>query len=251
VSTSAFGLEGRIAVVTGGGGWLGGAISEALAAAGAAVAVTGRTLETVAEVSDRIAAAGGTALALALDVSDKASVDAMAERVVAELGGIDILVNNAAIYPVRPWTEILEEEWDAVLATNVKGFFLCARACFPSMRDRGHGRVINMTSTTLLYTFPEATLMDYVSSKGAIIGFTRALAREVGRHNITVNAMAPGAFEKITPDPSYEQWVLDHQALKRRGTAEDVGNLAVFLASDAASFITGQTIVVDGGMVML
>jgi NAD(P)-dependent dehydrogenase (short-subunit alcohol dehydrogenase family) len=166
---------------------------------------------------------------------------------------VDILVNNAAIYPIRPWTEIREEEWDEVLAVNLKGYFLCARAVFPHMKARGHGRIINVASITFFIGF--ANLLDYVSSKGGVVGFTRTLAREVGPEKITVNAVSPGAFptdaEKIHPNPDeYNRWVLDQQSIKRRGTPEDVGNLAAFLASDAASFITGQTIEIDGGWAM-
>jgi 3-oxoacyl-[acyl-carrier protein] reductase len=244
-----FALEGRVAVVTGGGGWLGADICGDLAAAGAAVAVVGRSAENIGAVRDQIVAAGGHAISVACDIADRASVQAMAETVVAELGGIDILVNNAAIYPVRPWTEITEDEWDAVLATNLKGCFLCARAAFDSMKERGHGRVINLSSTTFHYGFPGATVMDYISSKAGIIGFTRALAREAGVDGITVNAISAGAFERTHPNAEeYSRWVLDHQSIKRRGTGHDIGNLVVFLAGDAASFISGQTIVIDGGM---
>ena len=159
-------------------------------------------------------------------------------------------MNNAAIYPRREWTEITAEEWDRVLAVNLRGYFLCARAVFDSMRERGRGRIINLSSLTFFIGFSH--LLDYVSSKGAVIGFTRSLAREVGPSGVTVNAIAPGAFptdaEKIHPNPEqYNQFVLDQQSLKRRGTPEDIANLVVFLASDAASFITGQTIVIDGG----
>jgi 3-oxoacyl-[acyl-carrier protein] reductase len=177
----------------------------------------------------------------------------MARRVAGEFGGVDILVNNAAIYPSRPWTEITEEEWDEVLAVNLKGYFLCARAAYPHMRGRGHGRVINVASITFFIGL--ANLLDYVSSKGGVVGFTRTLAREVGPEDITVNAISPGAFptdaEKIHPDPEgYNRWVLAQQSIKRRGTPEDVGNLVTFLASDAASFITGQTVEIDGGWAM-
>ena len=166
---------------------------------------------------------------------------------------MDILVNNAAIYPSRPWTEIREEEWDEVLAVNLKGYFLCARAAFPHMKARGHGRVINVASITFFIGF--ANLLDYVSSKGGVVGFTRTLAREVGPEGITVNAISPGAFptdaEKIHPDPEgYNRWVLEQQSIERRGTPEDIGNLVSFLASDAASFITRQTVEIDGGWAM-
>jgi 3-oxoacyl-[acyl-carrier protein] reductase len=244
-----FGLDGRVAVVTGGGGWLGADICADLAGAGAAVAVVGRTPESIEAVRDAVVAAGGRAIAVTCDIADAASVDRMAATVIEELGGIDVLVNNAAIYPVRPWTEITEDEWDAVLATNLKGCFLCARACFDSMKERGRGRVVNLTSTTFHYGFPGSTVMDYVSSKAGIIGFTRALAREAGPDNVTANAISAGAFERTGSNTEeYTRWVLEHQSIKRRGTGHDIGSLVVFLAGDASSFITGQTIVIDGGM---
>jgi 3-oxoacyl-[acyl-carrier protein] reductase len=248
-----FRLDGRVAVVTGAGGGLGEGESLALAAAGAAVACVERDEEKLAAIVERVRAAGGRVVGVATDVSDRSSVEAMAERIVRELGGIDILVNNAAIYPLRPWTEITEEEWDSVLAINLKGFFLCARACRDSMASRGNGRIVNFSSITYMIGFKN--LLDYVTSKGGVVGFTRALAKEVGTDGITVNAIAPGAFptdaEKIHPNPEqYTAWILEQQSLKRRGRPEDIGNAVVFLASDAASFITGQTLVVDGGWAM-
>ena len=248
-----FGLDGRVAVVTGAGGGLGEGECLSLVAAGAAVACVELDEQRLAAVVDKVRVAGGRAVGVATDVADRASVEAMAERVVRELGGIDILVNNAAIYPLRPWTEITEEEWDSVLAVNLKGYFLCARACRDSMAARGNGRIVNFSSITYMIGFKN--MLSYVTSKGGVVAFTRALAREVGPDGITVNAIAPGAFptdaEKIHPNPEqYNQWILEQQSLKRRGTPEDIGNAVVFLGSDAASFITGQTIVVDGGWAM-
>jgi NAD(P)-dependent dehydrogenase (short-subunit alcohol dehydrogenase family) len=203
-------------------------------------------------IAAQLADGGARATALQADVSDPASVAAMVEQVRGELGRVDILVNNAAIYPRREWTEITPEEWDEVLGINLRGYYLCARAAFDSMREGGWGRVVNVASITFFLGYPH--LLDYVASKGGVIGFTRSLSREVGPHGITVNAIAPGAFptdaEKIHPNPEeYNQFVLDQQSIKRRGTPEDIGNLVVFFASDAASFITGQTIAIDGGWV--
>ena len=248
VVTDPFRLDDRVAVVTGGGGWLGAEICNCLCAAGASVAVVGRTREPIERTVTALTRGGGHAIAIECDVADRLSVGRMADAVVGHLGGIDVLVNNAAIYPSRPWTEISEDEWDAVLATNVKGYFLCARAAFATMQARGAGRIVNMASTTLFYGFPKMTVLDYVSSKGAIVGFTRQLAREVGVSGVTVNAVAPGAFEQGDAPADYHRWVLEHQSIKRRGLGADVGHAVVFLASDAASFITGQTLVVDGGM---
>jgi 3-oxoacyl-[acyl-carrier protein] reductase len=253
LSYGPFSLEGRVAFVTGAGGGLGEGICTSLAAAGAAVAcvdVDGDAADTIAA---KVADEGGRSLALVLDITDSAAVEAAVARTVSGLGGVDILVNNAAIYPRREWTDATEEEWDRVLAVNLKAGFICARACFPSMRERGRGHIVNVSSVTFFEGFP--MLLDYVSSKGAIVGFTRALAREVGPEGVTVNAIAPGAFptaaEKIHPNPDeYNQWALDQQSIKRRGTPRDIGNLVVFLASDASSFITGQTVVIDGGWLM-
>jgi 3-oxoacyl-[acyl-carrier protein] reductase len=249
----AFSLEGRVAIVTGGGGGLGSGICDSLLAAGAKVAVAGRTQLTIDEAVERLRSQGGTAIAVQCDVSDKASVDQMVTEVNEQLGGIDILINNAAIYPRRAWTEITESEWDDVLGTNLKGYFLCAQAAFPYMKPRGHGRIINVASITVFGGW--SMLLDYVSSKGAIVAFTRALAREIGPEGVTVNTISPGAFptdaEKIHPDPEgYNQFVLDSQSIKRRGTPDDIGNLVVFLSSDASSFITGQMFQIDGGWFM-
>ena len=240
-------------MVTGAGGGLGEGICTSLAAAGAAVVCADIDSERAARVAGLVAGRGVRSLALELDVANSVSVDAAVGRVSAELGGVDVLVNNAAIYPRRAWTEISEQDWDRVLAVNLKGYFLCARACFDSLKGRGHGHIINVSSVTFFLGF--SMLLDYVSSKGAIVGFTRALAREVGPSGITVNAIAPGAFptdaERIHPNPQqYNQWVLDQQSLKRRGRPGDIGNLVVFLAGDASSFVTGQTVVIDGGWAM-
>jgi 3-oxoacyl-[acyl-carrier protein] reductase len=187
-----FGLDGRVALVTGAGGGLAQGICPGLAAAGAAVACADVDAGRAEAVAAQIAETGGRSLAVQVDISDPASVTAMVEQVVAGLGPVDILVNNAAIYPRREWTEITPEEWDTVLGTNLRGYFLCARAVFDSMRDRGYGRIVNVSSTTFFTGF--TNLLDYVASKGGVIGFTRSLAREVGPTGVTVNAIAPGAF---------------------------------------------------------
>jgi 3-oxoacyl-[acyl-carrier protein] reductase len=253
MTASPFLLDGRVAIVTGGGGGLGSGICPALAAAGATVVVAGRTREKLDRVAADVNATGGQAIAVEVDIADASSVTAMTERVLSELGGIDILVNNAAVYHRKPWTEITEADWDQVLDTNLKGYYLCARAAYLALKASGHGRVINVASITFFGGIPN--LLDYVASKGGIVGFTRALAREVGPEGITVNTLSPGAFptdaEKIHPDlENYNREILAAQSIKRRGTPEDVGNLITFLSSDASSFITGQLIQIDGGWMM-
>ena len=249
----AFSLTGRVAIVTGAGGGLGVGICDSLAAAGATVVAVGRTQETVEAAASRIQSAGRTATSLVCDVSDAVQVEQMAQSVGERFGRIDILINNAAIYPRRSWTEISSESWDEVLDTNLKGYFLCAQAVFPWMKRQRSGRIVNIASITFFGGWP--MLLDYVTSKGGIVGFTRALAREIGPDGVTVNAISPGAFptdaEKIHPNPEeYIQYVLDNQSIKRRGTPDDIGNLVVFLSSDGASFITGQLVKIDGGWVM-
>jgi 3-oxoacyl-[acyl-carrier protein] reductase len=242
-----------LGVVAGAGGGVVVGFAHAQPPGGAAVACVDLTEVKCTVRSEQVRAAGGTAVPVVADVSRKEAADAMAAEVAEALGGIDILVNNAAIYPSRPWTEITEQEWDDVLAVNVKGYFLCARACHASMTARGHGRIVNVASITLFGGW--SNLLAYVTSKGGVLAFTRGLARELGPEAITVNCIAPGAFptdaEKIHPDPEgYTRFVLESQALKRRGTPEDIGNLVTFLAGDASSFVTGQMVAIDGGWVM-
>ncbi|MCC7446623.1 MAG: glucose 1-dehydrogenase [Anaerolineae bacterium] len=244
-------LTGKVAIVTGGGGALGGGAARGMAREGASIVIA--DMKGGEETANDICRAGGKAIAVKCDVSHKESVDSMVAEAVKAFGGVDILMNNAAIYPSRPWTEISEEEWDRVFAVNIKGYYLCARAVYPHMQQRCCGKIINISSVTFALGKWDK-LLHYVSTKGAVVGFTRALARELGPEGITVNCIAPGAFptdaEKIHPDPEgYNQFVLENQMIKRRGTPDDIANAVIFLASHMSDFITGQMIVVDGGWV--
>jgi 3-oxoacyl-[acyl-carrier protein] reductase len=246
-------LSGKVAIVTGAGGALGAAIASGLAQAGASVVLADVTTQAAEAAASQIASEGGNALAIACDVSRSADVERLVQQTVDAFGGVDILINNAAIYPYRAWTEIVDEEWDRVFAVNIKGYFLCARAVYPSMKARGGGKIVNISSITF-FLGQWGNLLDYVSSKGAIVGFTRALSREVGVDNINVNCIAPGAFptdaEKIHPDPEgYDALILKNQAIQRRGRPEDIANAALFFASPMSDFITGQCLLVDGGWV--
>lgn len=188
-----------------------------------------------------------------IDLADTPALTAELDRMSAETGGFDVVINNAAIYPTKAADAFTLEEYRAVQAVNVDAGILCVQKAVPHMREKGWGRIINISSVTLSGGW--SNLAPYVQSKGALVGLTRAWAREFGEHGITVNAVSPGAFptdaEKIHPDPEgYARFVLDHQAIKRRGHPRDIANTLIFLVSDESGFITGQTINVDGGWVM-
>lgn len=249
-------LSGRVAVVTGGGRELGKAAAVGLAQAGAHVAIA-EIEEFGAATAEEVSRLGTRCIFIRTDVSNKESVEQMISKTVEELGRVDILVNNAAIYPYRPLDKISEEEWDKVFAVNIKGQFLCAQAAVPHMKSVGKGKIINLASITFFLGFQN--FLHYGSTKGAVIGFTRTLARELGPDNINVNAISPGAFptraEMVTfsgpgEQEGYSKSVLEKQCIKRRGKPEDIGNLVRFLASDESDFITGQTIEIDGGWIM-
>lgn len=187
------------------------------------------------------------------DLSNLATLRELLQETARETGGYDIVINNAAIYPSKPFEEYSIEEFQAVQRVNVDAGVVCVQVALPSMREKGWGRIINIASVTAYGGW--ANLAPYVQSKAALIGLTRAWAREFGQYGVTVNAVAPGAFptdaEKIHPDPEgYTRFVLDHQAVKRRGHADDFANALMFLASEGSGFITGQTLNVDGGWVM-
>jgi 3-oxoacyl-[acyl-carrier protein] reductase len=249
-------LDGRVALVTGAARGIGRAIALAFAREGAAVVVNtyGRVLEARSVVGD-IVRDGGDGLLVRADVSDPVAVDALVSQVHSHYGRLDVLVNNAALTAVhKPWGEISIEEWDEVLTTNLRSCFLCFRASYRLLKQSGYGRVINISSVTAFLGQP--FLLHYVSSKGGMIAFTRSLAREVGGEAITVNAITPGAIvteaevEAFPDRGDVDSRQLALQSLKRRGLPEDIAGAAVFLASDDASFITGQTINVDGGWAM-
>ena len=246
-------LDGKVAVITGGAAGIGFAYAKRFLAEGASV--------VVADVADPAAAAGkldaaGRALGVRTDVSDAVSVRAMVETALARFGRIDVLVNNAAVFATltpQPFDEIPEAEWDRVMAVNVKGVWNCTRAVVPAMRAQGGGRIVNVASA--IVAKGTALLMHYVTSKGAVVAMTRALARELGPDRITVNAVAPGLIlsDTVQANPGItafqEAAVMQARSLKRDAFPGDVEGTVVFLASDDSAFMSGQTLIVDGGSV--
>ncbi|MNH93069.1 (S)-1-Phenylethanol dehydrogenase [compost metagenome] len=251
-------LANKVALITGGSTGIGHAVSLAFGAEGASVAVNyihneAKAMETVSSIEAR----GGRALAVYGDVSKGKDVSAMVAQINEHWGGVDILVNNAGIYPRKAWYEITEEEWDLVQAVNLKSCFLTSKSVFPYMQQQGYGKIINVSSVTFLRG--QKGFVHYVASKGGIIGFTRALSREVGIHGITVNAISPGAVlteQELAdyPDPSIQeelrQYLANEQAIPRRQLPGDMVGCFLYLASRESDFMTGQTLNVDGGWAM-
>lgn len=248
-------LNNKVAIITGAAQGIGAAYAQALAIEGASVLVA--DIVDGKEVVSTINNMGGRAIYQHVDVSSEHSVNEMIERALNEFGRIDILVNNAAIYAslsLQPFDEISPEQWDQVMSVNVKGPFLCARAVIPQMRKQNYGRIINISSGTPFKGTPY--LLHYVTSKGAILALTRALAREVGNSGICVNTLAPGlvlsegVLENTELLSKLSDAVMASRAIKRDQTPEDLIQPLIFLASDDSAFITGETLVVDGGSVM-
>lgn len=250
-----FELKNKVALVTGGGSGMGRTHSLALAGQGAKVAVTGLTLEKCAEVAEEIKSKGGKAAAFKMDVTNKAEVNRVFDEVVNKFGRLDILVNNAGIFSPKPALEMTEEEWNKTIDINLKGEFLCAQRAAKEMAKNKWGRIINIASIASGGTgigFEGA--VHYAASKGGIVGMTESMAIEWAPLGINVNVIAPGAIDTpMVREPGKEltkeiaEKITQNVPLKRIGKPEEVSAMAVFLASEEASYVTGATFYVDGG----
>jgi 3-oxoacyl-[acyl-carrier protein] reductase len=246
-------LAGRVAIVTGGARGIGGAIAAAFAAEGADVALADVLGEDVAApVLDAVARTGRRGMLVPCDVSDEASVAAMVEQVQDQLGDVDILVNDAGTVGQVWFHELTAAEWDRVLGVNLRGVFLCTRAVIPGMLARGRGKIINVASQ--LGQIGGVEMVHYSASKAGVIGFTKALAREVSTRGVHVNAIAPGPILTAMMEEETEEWAarkLAELPIGRFGEVHEVAPTAVFLASDESSYYVGQTLCPNGGDVML
>ena len=245
-------LAGRSVIVTGGSKGIGKGIARVFVKAGAKVLVVSRTLAEAEATADEFKQAGGTAKGFAADVADPGSMQMMAEAAVAAFGGLDVLCANAGVFPQAKIEDLSAEDWDHVMSTNLKGTFLSVKACLPYLKKSNQPRIVITSSITGPVTgFPGWT--HYGASKAAQLGFMRTACLEVAKYGITVNAVLPGNILTeglIALGPDYEKSMAASIPLRKLGTVDDIGYAALFLASKEAGYITGQTIIVDGGQIL-
>lgn len=247
-----FDVNGHVVIVTGGGQGIGRAFARNFALAGAVSVIAELNIEKARAVVAEIEEAGGKALAVETDVGNPESLHQMVREVTGKFGRVDALINNAGIFSslkMRPFEEIPVEEWDRVLEVNISGVFHACRAVAPFMREARRGRIINMGSGAV--TLGRPNYLHYTTSKSALVGMTRSLARELGEYGITVNTIMPGAIATEIPretvTPEQRERLTASQCIRRPGAPDDLVGAVMFLASDAAAFVTGQALTVDGG----
>jgi len=245
-------LKDKVAIITGAGQGIGAAYARKFAEEGAKVVLADLNQNRSKEVVKEIIEKGYEACAVETDVSDEASAQNLVQTVLDRYGRIDVLVNNAAVFStiqLKPMEEISLAEWDGLMGVNLRGLFLCCKAVVPQMKRQKQGKIINISSATVFMGKPY--YIHYVTSKAGVIGFTRALSREVGDWNIQVNCLTPGYTETEVPrettTPDQKKAIINHQCIKRIGTPEDLLGIMVFLASNESDFMSGQTVNVDGG----
>ncbi|MCZ6505952.1 MAG: SDR family NAD(P)-dependent oxidoreductase [Actinobacteria bacterium] len=237
--------QDRVAIITGSAQGIGTAIARNMSAEGAAVVIADLNGEGASKVAESLP----NALPVTVDTSSEDQVGALVDATIERFGKVDVLVNNAAIVPFTEWDDVDFAEWRRIMSVNLDGVFLTSRAVYPHMRDAGYGRIVNIASNAFVAGTPN--LAHYVASKGGVVGFTRALATELGRYGITVNAVAPGLTETegtvASPHAQAFDFVQSLQAIPRRAMAVDIAPAVSFLASEEAAWVTGSLLVVDGG----
>jgi 3-oxoacyl-[acyl-carrier protein] reductase len=250
-------FKGKVAIVTGGSKGLGKVIAKQLAQEGASTVINGRDMDALEKATREIRQEGGRITAIQADVSNSRDVETMIDKIIQDHGRIDILINNAAVFAesVRIM-DLEEEEWDRIMTTNLKGVFLCAKAAIKQMINQKSGKIVNMTSFTgktgrVVYsTFGNPTKAHYCASKAGIISLTKSLAYELAPYNINVNGVAAGSVAPEGTPKEKKEMIIPLVPLGRMGTSEDVSAATLFLASDEASFITGEILDVNGGTLM-
>ncbi len=246
-----FKLDGRVALVTGSSAGIGEALARGLSGAGATVVINGRTPAKVEAVVSSIKADGGKAFGAVFDVTDSQGAARAIAQIEAEVGAIDILINNAGIQRRAPLEEIADETWREVIATNLDSLFYVSKAVARHMIPRKRGSIINICS--VMSELGRATVVPYTAAKGGVKMLTKGMAVDWGRHGIRVNGIGPGYFETelnaaLVADPAFSSWIAGRAPLGRWGKVDELVGAAVYLASDAASFVTGHVLYVDGGM---